>query len=172
MSVTVPGASILLALVTLQRLGELVLARRNTRALLARGAVELGAGHYPAMVAMHAAWLAALWIWGWNRPVNLPLLGLFCVLQLLRVWVIATLGGRWTTRIIVLPGAPLVTHGPFRVLRHPNYAVVAAELVVLPLCLGLPLVALVFTALNAAMMIVRIGAESAGLAGPAVPGRG
>jgi methyltransferase len=165
------GAVIVLVLVTLQRLGELVLARRNTRALLARGAVELGASHYPAMVAMHAAWLAALWIWGWNRPVNLPLLGLFCVLQLLRVWVIATLGGRWTTRIIVLPGAPLVTHGPFRVLRHPNYAVVAAELVVLPLCLGLPLVALMFTLLNAAMMVVRIGAESAGLAGQATPGR-
>ena len=156
---------LIMALVTLQRLAELVIAARNTRRLRAQGAIELGASHYPVMVALHGSWLAALWLSVGDRPVNLPLLGVFVVLQALRVWVLATLGRRWTTRIIVLPGAPLITDGPFRFLRHPNYCVVVGEIAVLPLVFGLPMLALVFTLLNAAMLRVRIGCESRALYG-------
>lgn len=154
---------LIMALVTLQRLGELVIARRNTARLLARGAVEHGAGHYPAMIALHASWLAALWLSVSGRPVNLVLLALFGVLQLLRVWVLSVLGPRWTTRIIVLPGAPLVARGPFRWISHPNYSVVIAEIAVLPLAFGLVWIALVWTLLNAAMLYVRVGAEARAL---------
>ena len=158
---------IIMTLVTLQRLAELIIAQRNTRALLARGAIEIGRGHYPAMVSMHAAWLITLWVTVGGRSVNLPLLGVFVILQLLRVWVLATLGGRWTTRVIVLPGAPLVTGGPFRFLRHPNYTVVVCEIAVLPLVFGLIGVAVIFSLLNAAMLWVRIGSETRALYGPA-----
>jgi methyltransferase len=157
-------AVFVLGFVSLQRLGELILSRRNTARQLARGAYEVGAGHYPAMVLLHAAWLAALWFWGWSQPVSLALLGLFAVMQVLRIWVIATLGDRWTTRIIVLPAAPLVAKGPFRWLRHPNYTVVTIEIALLPLALGLPWLAGVFTLLNAAMLVTRISAENAALA--------
>ncbi len=151
---------IVLALVTAQRAGELVLARRNTHRLLAMGAKEHGAGHYPLIVTMHAAWLLGLWLLGRNRPVDLFWLAVFVVLQALRVWVIATLGGRWTTRIIVLPDAPRVRKGPFRFISHPNYAVVSAEIAVLPLAFGLPLFAAVFFVLNLVVLTVRIRAES------------
>ena len=154
---------LIMALVTLQRLGELVIARRNTAALLARGAVEHGAGHYPAMIALHASWLAALWLSVGGQPVNPALLAAFAVLQLLRVWVLRVLGPRWTTRIIVLPGAPLVARGPFRWISHPNYSVVIAELAVLPLTFGLVWIAFVWTLLNAAMLYVRVGAEARAL---------
>lgn len=158
------AATIILALVTLQRLGELVLARHNTQRLLACGAVEVGAGHYPLLVAMHAAWLMTLWIYGYDQPVALIPLVAFIGLQGLRCWVLATLGSRWTTRIIVLPGAPLVADGPYRYLSHPNYVVVAAEIVLLPLTLHLPWIALIFSALNAAVLAIRIRAESHALA--------
>lgn len=150
---------VILSLVTVQRIGELVLARRNTRRLLARGAVETGAGHYPFMVALHAAWLIGLWLLAWDRPLNLWLLAVFIGLQAARVWVIASLGSRWTTRIITLPGEPLIRHGPYRFMSHPNYVVVAAEILILPLAFGLVWFALVFSALNAAMMRVRIRIE-------------
>lgn len=153
-------ASIILALVTLQRLGELVLAHANTRNLKARGAIEVGASHYPFVVAVHAGWLTALWMLGRYQPVNLPVLAVFVTLQGLRVWIIATLGSRWTTRIIVLPGEPLIASGPYRYLAHPNYAVVAAEIAILPLALHLPMTALVFTLLNAVVLFIRIRAES------------
>ena len=156
-------ASIILVLVTLQRLGELVIARANTRKLLGRGAIEVGANHYPLVVVVHAAWLIALWIWGRDQDVNLVALAAFAVLQGLRLWVLATLGSRWTTRIIVLPGEPLVTSGPYKYLSHPNYAVVAGEIALLPLALHLPLLALVFTVLNAAVLVIRIRAEARGL---------
>ncbi len=124
-------------------------ARRRTRAraaqhrrLLAAGAVEVAPGHYPAVVALHAAWLLGLWVFGRDATVQPAWLALFCVLQLLRAWVIATLGPRWTTRIIVAPGRPLVAAGPYRWMSHPNYAVVASEIAVLPLALGLPWFAL------------------------------
>ena len=157
-------AVVVLALVTAQRIGELVLAERNTRQLRRQGAVETGAGHYPLIVALHAAWLLGLWVLAWDRPVNLPLLAVFVALQTARVWVIATLGSRWTTRIITLPGAPLVRKGPYRFLSHPNYVVVAAEIAVLPLALGLWAYAVVFTLLNAAMLWVRIRSENRALA--------
>ena len=161
----------LLGLVTLQRLGELTLARRNTNRLRAQGGYEVSAGHYPLIVALHGAWLAGLWYFvlydasgavdgraGWIW------LGVFVILQALRVWVIATLGSRWTTRIIVLPGAPLVASGPYRFVSHPNYCVVAAEILVLPLVFGLLWYAVVFTMLNAVALWIRIRAEAAALA--------
>lgn len=149
--------------VTLQRLGELVIARRNTRRLMAQGGVEYGAAHYPAMIALHASWLALLWLFVGGRPVNMVLLGVFAVLQALRVWVLATLRSRWTTRIIVMPGAQRVLGGPFRLISHPNYAVVVAEIAVLPLVFGLIWIALLYTVLNAAMLYVRIGTENRAL---------
>ncbi|HEY3696407.1 isoprenylcysteine carboxyl methyltransferase family protein [Phenylobacterium sp.] len=152
-----------LALVTLQRLGELALANRNTRRLLARGGVESAPRHYPVIVGLHAAWLAGLWALGRDRPVSLPWLGLFLALQVLRIWVIASLGGRWTTRIITLPGEAPVRCGPYRFLPHPNYLVVAGEIAVLPLALGLPAYAAVFSALNAGVLWVRVRAENAAL---------
>jgi methyltransferase len=155
---TLPYA--IMAFVTLQRLAELVIAARNTRVLKAQGAIEYGASHYPVMVTLHATWLIVLWATVGDRPVNLPLLALFAVLQALRVWVLVTLGSRWTTRIIVLQGAPLVMGGPFRILRHPNYCVVIGEIAVLPLVFGLVWVAVLFSLLNAAMLWVRIGAEN------------
>lgn len=157
-----PAALAFMAFLLLQRGGELLLARRNTRRLLARGAVEHGAGHYPFMVAMHAAWLLAICALGWSNPVSSGWLALFVLLQLMRVWVLATLGERWTTRIIVL-NAPLVAKGPYRWMSHPNYAVVVAEVIVAPMVLGLGQVALVFTVLNAAMLWVRIRAEARAL---------
>ncbi|UTP38195.1 hypothetical protein M9M90_13305 [Phenylobacterium sp. LH3H17] len=156
---------IVLAAVTLQRLGELLLAQHNTRRLIAQGGYETGAGHYPLIVGLHAAWLVALWVWGSDRPVNLPWLGAFIVLQLLRIWVIASLGGRWTTRIIILPGAPLVRRGPYRFLSHPNYMVVVAEIAVLPLAFGLVGLAVLFSVLNALVLWARIRAEGRALAG-------
>jgi methyltransferase len=155
---------VILALVTLQRLGELWLSNRNTRALLARGAREVAPGHYPLIVAVHALWLAALWWLAPNREVAWLWLALFVLLQLARIWVIATLGGRWTTRIINLPGAPLVRSGPYRFVSHPNYLVVAGEIAALPLAFGLWEVALLFTALNAAVLAIRIRQENRALA--------
>lgn len=157
-------AILLLALVTLGRLGELVIARRNTAALLARGATEVAPGHYRLIVAVHAQWLGSLWLFGWANAVQPVWLTVFLLLQAARVWVLVTLGRRWTTRIITLPGEVLVTGGPFRYLQHPNYAVVIAEIAVLPMVLGLPWVALVFSIANALVLTVRINAENAGLA--------
>jgi methyltransferase len=159
-------AGLILGLVTLQRLGELLLAKRNTDRLRVRGAYEVAAGHYPLIVALHAAWLAGLWylvIYRDADSVNWVWLGAFVVLQVLRVWVIATLGPRWTTRIIVLPGAPLVTAGPYRFVSHPNYWVVAAEILVLPLVFGLVWYGIAFSALNAAVLWIRIRVEEAAL---------
>jgi methyltransferase len=149
-------------LVALQRLGELVIARRNTSRLLAAGAVEHGRGHYPLLVLLHAAWLVTLPLVvpaeRWPDPFWLTL---FLVLQALRVWVLATLGGRWTTRIITMAGAPPVRHGPYRFLRHPNYLIVALEIAALPLAFGAWMHALLFSALNAALLLlVRIPAEN------------
>jgi methyltransferase len=156
-------AEIILALVTLQRAAELVVARRNTRNLLARGAVELASGHYPLVVAVHAGWLISLWIFGREQPVNAVALSAYLVLQGLRGWVFWTLGARWTTRIIVLPGERLVSTGPYRYLSHPNYAVVAGEIAVLPLVLYLPWIAAIFTILNAGVLAIRIRAENRAL---------
>jgi methyltransferase len=157
-------AEIILALVTLQRAAELVVARRNTRNLLARGAVELASAHYPLVVAVHAGWLISLWMFGRDRPVDAIALSAYLVLQGLRGWVFRTLGARWTTRIIVLPGEHLVSSGPYRYLSHPNYAVVVGEIAVLPLVLYLPWIAAIFTVLNAGVLAIRIHAENRALA--------
>jgi methyltransferase len=158
-------AALLLAFVTAQRLGELVLARANTRALLARGGFEVAPGHYPLVVALHAAWLASLWALVAHSAVVPVWLAAYGVLQLARVWVLASLGRRWTTRIIVLPGESLVRRGPYRFVSHPNYWVVIGEIAVLPLALGHPALALVFSVANLAVLAVRIRAENAALAG-------
>ena len=158
-------APAVLVAVTAQRLGELVLARRNTRGLLQRGGIEIASRHYPAIVACHALWLASLWLLGWQRPVALGWLALFVLLQLMRGWVLLTLRARWTTRIIVVPGETLVRRGPYRWLRHPNYAVVVGEIAVLPLAFGLPAVAVLFTLANAFVLSVRIRAENRALGG-------
>lgn len=157
-------AALVLAAVTLQRLAELALSRRNTARLLARGGVEKSPGHYPLIVIMHAAWLALLWIVAAGAAVDLVWLAVFGVLQGLRVWVIGTLGERWTTRIIVVPGEARVRRGPYRYVDHPNYWIVVAELFALPMALGQPLIAIVFTVLNAAVLWVRIRAEALALA--------
>ena len=160
----------ILSFVTLQRLTELWLANRNTRRLLAEGAVEHGRGHYPLIVAVHAAWLIALWLAAPGRPISIAWLALFVLLQLGRLWVIATLRERWTTRIIVQRGRPLIRAGPYRFVSHPNYLVVAGEIAVLPLVFALWEVALVFSLLNAAVLAIRIRAEDAALAaGSATP---
>ena len=157
------AAIAILAFVTVQRLVELRLSHRNTQRLLARGAVEHGRGHYAFVVALHLIWLAALWWWAPGQPIDVPLLILFALLQVARIWVIASLGDRWTTRIIVLPGAPLVTRGPYRFVRHPNYVIVALEIAILPLVFGLAEIAIVFSLLNAVLLSLRIRAEDRAL---------
>lgn len=146
-----------------QRLAELALAVRNTRRLRAAGSVEFGAAHYPAIVALHACWIAGLWLLGHDRSVDPAWLTAFIVLQAARVWVIASLGPRWTTRVIVMPGSAPVARGPYRYVRHPNYVVVALEIAVVPLALGLPLFAAVFSAANAALLAWRIRIENQAL---------
>jgi methyltransferase len=156
-------AAALLLLATLQRLVELAIASRNTRALLAEGAYEVGRGHYPAIVFLHSAWLAALWL--------LVLLGDFefrpwaaiayLAVQGLRLWTLKSLGRYWTTRIIVAPDAPLVRAGPYRYVRHPNYIVVVLEIALLPLALGSWPIALGFSIVNAIVLAWRIKVENA-----------
>lgn len=154
----------IIALVVLQRLVELVYAERNTRTLMARGAVEVGRSHYPLIVALHALWLIAIVVMlPADATIDWTLLALFVMLQVGRVWVIATLGPYWTTRIITLPGAPLIRSGPYRFVRHPNYAVVVGEIAILPLVFGELVVASVFSVLNAGLLFWRIREEDAAL---------
>lgn len=154
---------VILALVTLQRLGELWLSNRNTRRLLGEGAREHAPGHYPLIIAVHVLWLGALWFLAPSRPVDAFWLALFLMLELMRLWVLLTLGRRWTTRIIVIPDAPLVRGGPYRFLNHPNYWVVIGEIAVLPLVFSLWPVALAFSLLNAALLAIRIREENRAL---------
>lgn len=154
----------LLAYLTVQRVVELWWARENETRLFAQGGVQYGKAHLPLIVALHAAWMLGLWILGYDRPVNLVYFALFVLLQIARFWVLFTLGRRWTIRIIVVPGERLIARGPYRYLRHPNYAVVAGEIAVVPLALGLPIYALVFSILNAVVLAIRIPAENAALA--------
>jgi methyltransferase len=159
------GSILLLSAVTTERLGELWLARRNTERLLANGGREVAAGHYPLIVVLHGLWIIGLWIFAWDAPISPFWLFVFALLQVLRLWTLGTLGRRWTTRIIVVPGETLVAAGPYRLLRHPNYVVVIGEIAVLPLCFGMPLYALLFSAANAVILTIRIRAENAALAG-------
>jgi methyltransferase len=156
-------AIVLLAFVTAQRLAELVYARRNEARLRARGAVEYAPEHYWLIVALHGAWLVGLWLIAPDKPVDPTWLFLFVVLQVLRLWVLVTLKDRWTTRIIVLPEAPLVSSGPYRFVRHPNYAIVGAEIFALPVVFGLYAYAIAFSLLNAIILGIRIRAEERAL---------
>jgi methyltransferase len=160
----VNGAVLLLAFITLQRFAEFLWDRRNTEQLLAAGAIEVGQAHYPVVLLVPATWLAGLWTVGHQRAVVAPLLLVFLLLQVARYWVLATLGRHWTTRVLVLPGAPPITAGPYRFVRHPNYLVMAGEIAVVPLALDLPLYALMFLIAFAGMLAVRIPVENAALA--------
>ena len=158
-------AYVLIGWLVVQRLGELAYARANTRALIARGAQEIGAGHYPLFVLLHSSWLDRD---GRAHRARRRLCrgccsAAFVLVQAARVWVIATLGPYWTTRIITVPDAPLVARGPFRFVRHPNYLVVAIEIPLVPLILGLEWVALVFGAANLALLAYRIRVEDGAL---------
>jgi methyltransferase len=162
------GALLALAVgvVALQRLLELALSRRNERILRAHGAVERGQGHYPLIVALHSLWLLSTLVEGILRgPVLWPIpLALFLLVQPLRYWAILSLGENWNTRILVVPGAQLVRRGPYRYLKHPNYVVVAVEILTFPLIFGAWVTALVFSALDAVLLSVRIREENRALA--------
>ncbi|WOE73768.1 isoprenylcysteine carboxyl methyltransferase family protein [Alterisphingorhabdus coralli] len=156
-----PVAAIIIGLLIAQRLGELVYAKRNTKALLARGAQEYGRSHYPLMVAIHTAFLAALVYETLpNWPIIWPLAILFLVLQAMRLWVLATLGPYWTTRIISSPDFPRISSGPFRFIPHPNYLVVTLEIATIPLIFGHVWISVIFSLLNAAILFVRIRIEA------------
>lgn len=154
----------ILGLVAAQRLGELWLADRNTRRLLARGGREAGGGHYPLFVLLHASWLVAIAVaTPLDRTPVWPLIGLYGLLQVGRVWVIASLGSYWTTRIITLDDAPLVRRGPYRFARHPNYWIASAEIAVLPLAFGQWEIALAWSAMNALLIRHRVRIENQAL---------
>ena len=156
---------VILSLVTLQRAVELYIAHRNTKRLLANGGFEVGSNHYPLMVALHTLWLGGLWylVLFQNPVVSMPWIFAYLVLEAGRGWIIAALGSRWTTRIIVVPGETLVDEGPYKFFRHPNYMVVAGEIFILPMAFGLWWYAILFTALNAAMLYWRIRSEDEAL---------
>lgn len=159
------AVQIILGAVLLQRLVELWIARRNTERLMAEGAIEIAPEHYHYFVILHAAWLGALVLLTPDHAApDLVWLSLFLILQAGRVWVMLSLGRLWTTRIITLPGAPLVHSGPYRYLRHPNYLIVTGEIAALPLVFDLWEMALLFSGLNAMLLWVRIRAENEALA--------
>ncbi len=159
-----PGApQLAAALVAALRLAELLVASRNTRRLLGQGGVERGRGHYPLIVGLHVAWLLAIASLPATAPLHALPLAAFVLLQPVRLWSLASLGRRWTTRVIVLPTAPLVRRGPYRWIRHPNYLVVALEIPLLPLAFGASGLAILFGALNLALLAWRIGVEERAL---------
>jgi methyltransferase len=148
------------ALVAAQRLAELVWARHNTRRLRARGGVEYGAAHYPLIVALHVAWLASMLLFIPASTVPNPAaIALYLLLQPLRYWTITSLGEYWTTRVIAVPGAEPVRRGPYRALRHPNYAIVALEIPLLPVAFEAWMIAAVFGVVNVALLAHRIRVE-------------
>ena len=155
---------VIIGLVALQRLAELPHAERNTRALMARGAVEIGREHYLYLVILHVVWLVAIFLALPLPPVihALPLTA-YIILQVLRAWTLISLGPYWTTRIITLPGAPLVKRGPYRFMRHPNYAIVVGEIALLPLVFGEWQVAVLFSIINAVILFFRIREEERAL---------
>lgn len=161
---------LLIAAVAVERLAELVVSQRNLAWSRARGGVEFGAGHYPAMVVLHTGLLAGcvVEVFALHRPfvgwLGWPMLAVVIAAQGLRWWCIATLGRQWNTRVVVVPGAQRVTGGPYRFISHPNYVAVVAEGIALPLVHGAWLTATVFTVLNAALLSTRISTENAALA--------
>jgi methyltransferase len=160
---------VLLGLIIVERVGELIVSRRNLRRALARGGIEAGDGHYPWMVALHTAFLIACpaEVYLLGRPFRPALaaaaLAVVCLAMALRYWAVAALGPRWTTRVIVLPGEAPVTTGPYRFLRHPNYLAVVLEILALPLVHGAWATALLFSALNGLLLRTRIRTEEEAL---------
>ena len=161
---------LLVAAVALERVAELVVARRNLAWSRAQGGVEFGASHYPIMVVLHTGLLvgALVEVIGLHRPflpaLGWPMLAIVVGAQGLRWWCITTLGQQWNTRVVVIPGAPRVVGGPYRFFSHPNYVAVIAEGIALPLVHTGWITALVFTVLNAALLRTRIRTENAALA--------
>lgn len=165
MSLSLGLPQVIVLLVAAQRVVELAYARRNSRRLLAEGGIEHGRGRYPLLVLLHGAWLVALLLLvPPGAAVSWPLIGVYLLLQAARLWVLVSLGRFWTTRVVTLPGAPLVRRGPYRWVRHPNYLVVAAEIAVLPLAFGAWELALGFSLANAALLADRIRIEDEALA--------
>jgi methyltransferase len=170
--------TVLAVLVALERLAELVVSNRNAAWSLARGGVETGRGHYPVMVVLHTGLLVGMLVEAWlRRPSVTPvlagtMLALALASQGLRWWCITTLGPRWNTRVIVVPGLPLVRSGPYRFLSHPNYVAVVVEGVALPLVHAAWVTAAVFTVANAALLAVRLRVENDALATLSTSGRG
>lgn len=161
--------TIVVALVGVERLAEMVVAKRNAAWSFAHGGIETGRGHWPFMVALHLGLLvgALAEVWLLDRPF-IPWLGwtmlvLLIAAQALRWWCIATLGRQWNARVIVVPGAPRVTSGPYRWFRHPNYVAVVVEGIALPLLHTAWVTALVFTVLNAVVLTLRLRAEERAL---------
>ncbi|WP_299307060.1 isoprenylcysteine carboxylmethyltransferase family protein [uncultured Croceicoccus sp.] len=158
-------AGAVLAYVVASRLGELVYARRNTQRLLAEGGTEHYPGHYPLFIVLHGSWLLAILLFARPGPEpSYALASLFAFSQAARYWVLHSIGRWWTTRIISAPHFPRVRRGPYRFFPHPNYAVVVAEIALLPLLLGAPWVALVWSVLNAMLLAHRIRLEEKALA--------
>jgi len=164
------GFTVLVVLVGVERIAELVVSVRNARWSFARGGVEHGGGHFPPMVALHTGLLVGALVEAWVRRPAVPpalawsMLALVVGSQALRWWCIATLGRQWNTRVIVVPGLTAVDHGPYRLLRHPNYVAVVVEGIALPLVHAAWITAVVFTVLNAALLRVRIRVEDEALA--------
>lgn len=159
---------VLIAAVAVERLAELVMSKRNLGWALARGGREHGFGHYPFMVVLHTGLLVACLIEAAHRSfipaLGWPMIAVVVLAQALRWWCIAVLGPRWNTRVIVVPGLPLVERGPYRWLRHPNYVAVVLEGIALPLVHSAWITAVVFTVVNAGLLRVRISSENAALA--------
>lgn len=156
---------LIVGFLVLQRLVELAIAQRNHRALADEGAIEFGRRHYPALVALHAGWLLALLATvDPKTPVSIPLLAVFVLLEGGRVWVVATLGSRWTTRIMVVPGGKRIRSGPYRYLNHPNYLIVCGEIAVVPLMFGAWVLALIASVLNLLALRTRVRVENKALA--------
>jgi methyltransferase len=162
--------TLLIALVTVERVAELVVSKRNLAWSRVRGGTEYGAGHYPAMVVLHTALLAGclIEVAALHRPfipaVGWPMLVVVVAAHGLRWWCITTLGHRWNTRVIVIPCAPRITGGPYRLIPHPNYVAVVIEGIALPLVHSAWLTAVVFTVLNAVLLRTRIKVENTALA--------
>jgi len=152
-----------IAFLIAQRLSELVIARKNTVRLLARGAKEFAPEHYPLIVAVHSLWIVAIAVLGWDQALNFSWLVVYLVLQGFRIWILSSLGARWTTRIIIL-NEPLVARGPYKYIKHPNYVLVVAEIIAAPMVLGLFSVAIVFSLLNAIVLYILIKVENKALA--------
>ena len=154
-------AVLLIAYVFLQRIAELAITQRNTRALIKEGAHEFGRKGYPLFIALHSAWLISIVIFAVPSPrPDLLLLLLFALTQALRYWALFTLGRYWTTRLISSPNFPRIRKGPYRFFPHPNYLVVVAEIALVPLIMNEETVASVFTFLNAALLVWRIRMEN------------